>query len=955
MVETNSQTTQTQTTKTSQTPSADQVIANYTPSVELGNNNNEMDRYNYYKAIAEATSKGKDVYKTDSGLVYAVPAGQVVDSGTPSIIVGSPVQKVIETLKANDQLVNSPQSYNYGRFTANTNNPSYLTTTPVESTYINSGGSISPATSFQQLQLAAQKQGAYIPTGQDIYRMFTRSGQDNAYRPMVYKYDNEGSGSILNIDLGRTASSFAYDVGLGFPGSVASVTRPVLGEAFYYGGKQLDKINALSPKETIIPIPTRSTVQERSNIGVMYNQKQPSYGETFRTAGEFTGEALPYVAGESILGPTKFATAMLVAGTAGTIAPRLSTEQRLNSALIAGTSAVSLGITNPNLIPKALKTDINLIETKYSIYETIPKFEQTPKSAGFIKMGERSGSEIVYDVFGRFKGFPMEQTAIEKGMPPKLIEFGRNVEATKQTPLRKLFGLSPKPIPREQAIKELIQGGYNEKYVQQLFRRQYNLPEYIVKGTKTQYTLGDEVKIEMNADINVRPIKNPKIPVRSFTPQQYKAVYRGEPTDVFGIPGIKGEQKIINVNKLTAQDFVNGDLKSIDFFQKAVGKDEPGVVLQINKIPSKNIEQRNILPVTFTKVDTLSNKIVDRQLQKLGGNVFAPSTTISMPGRFVKKSPQVFEDMFMVRESYKGFPKGPNLDETSGLKQEQIYKQTQNLGLVNPQVPKVSQITASKSITKEVLSSTKISPKAITGSLSTVSVVRNANIQEPQTLTKTKTALLELQKSDQQTKQLTKELLGTARLSTPKEQSIQIQKPLQKQSQEQRSVQATTLVNRSQSKLAQESISRLQSKISNQMQMSRVTEKFMTPKVAWGGSSFKGIKTRVNPKVESPLLTVEFRRQGQFFPIGKTTNIQSAIGIGKSAARQTLGASFRIRTPKGNYVPLSPSEEFRLGKGTGILVQRAPKRLSSIGERVEIIKSRRNTGGGFLKPSKLKL
>jgi hypothetical protein len=66
--------------------------------------------------------------------------------------------------------------------------------------------------------------------------------------------------------------------------------------------------------------------------------------------------------------------------------------------------------------------------------------------------------------------------------------------------------------------------------------------------------------------------------------------------------------------------------------------------------------------------------------------------------------------------------------------------------------------------------------------------------------------------------------------------------------------------------------------------------------------------------------------------------------MGKAAARKTLGASFRIKAPTGAPVPIAPSQEFRLGKGTGILVQRAPARLTSGSERREIAQSRRARG-----------
>ena len=63
----------------------------------------------------------------------------------------------------------------------------------------------------------------------------------------------------------------------------------------------------------------------------------------------------------------------------------------------------------------------------------------------------------------------------------------------------------------------------------------------------------------------------------------------------------------------------------------------------------------------------------------------------------------------------------------------------------------------------------------------------------------------------------------------------------------------------------------------------------------------------------------------------------------KQAARQTLGASFRVKGEKG-YLGLKPGEEFRLGRGkdSGItLVQRAPSRIKTLGEIKEIKLARR--------------
>jgi hypothetical protein len=86
------------------------------------------------------------------------------------------------------------------------------------------------------------------------------------------------------------------------------------------------------------------------------------------------------------------------------------------------------------------------------------------------------------------------------------------------------------------------------------------------------------------------------------------------------------------------------------------------------------------------------------------------------------------------------------------------------------------------------------------------------------------------------------------------------------------------------------------------------------------------------------------RRGGKFKAVGGPTSLERALGIGKSTARGTLGASIRVKKVGGGFVGLNPSQEFMSGKrgrDTTILVQRAPSRLSSRGERSEILISRR--------------
>jgi hypothetical protein len=109
------------------------------------------------------------------------------------------------------------------------------------------------------------------------------------------------------------------------------------------------------------------------------------------------------------------------------------------------------------------------------------------------------------------------------------------------------------------------------------------------------------------------------------------------------------------------------------------------------------------------------------------------------------------------------------------------------------------------------------------------------------------------------------------------------------------------------------------------------------------GTGFK-VKRRTKP---SGRFTTFLRRRGKFVPIASVPTIQQAVEIGKRAARQTLGASIRVKGPRG-FIPFAPQQEFRLGrmgKEPFTLVQRAPARLSSLGERREIKRTRTKKGG----------
>jgi hypothetical protein len=91
-----------------------------------------------------------------------------------------------------------------------------------------------------------------------------------------------------------------------------------------------------------------------------------------------------------------------------------------------------------------------------------------------------------------------------------------------------------------------------------------------------------------------------------------------------------------------------------------------------------------------------------------------------------------------------------------------------------------------------------------------------------------------------------------------------------------------------------------------------------------------------------PGFTPYVRRFRKFRPLGPPTTFERAVETGKSYTRRTLGASFRVKGPKG-FAPLVPMQEFRLGKNEPFtLVQMQRKRLVSPGERFEIVQARKS-------------
>jgi len=111
---------------------------------------------------------------------------------------------------------------------------------------------------------------------------------------------------------------------------------------------------------------------------------------------------------------------------------------------------------------------------------------------------------------------------------------------------------------------------------------------------------------------------------------------------------------------------------------------------------------------------------------------------------------------------------------------------------------------------------------------------------------------------------------------------------------------------------------------------------------------FKQRKRRFGFGLGGKGFVVEVRRRGKFIPKIRATSPEVALATGKTIARQTLAASFRIKDiASGRLIPLIPGAEFRAGRRDQFtLVQKKTARLRDIGERREIVRARR--GGLFI-------
>lgn len=102
-----------------------------------------------------------------------------------------------------------------------------------------------------------------------------------------------------------------------------------------------------------------------------------------------------------------------------------------------------------------------------------------------------------------------------------------------------------------------------------------------------------------------------------------------------------------------------------------------------------------------------------------------------------------------------------------------------------------------------------------------------------------------------------------------------------------------------------------------------------------------------NAKTKQPRrkFITEIRRRGEFIPVGETTNLGTAFGIGISRLKSSLAASFRVREA-GAKEPIKFNinlPEFRAAKKeSGVIVQRRGFRLGSLFERTEIQQARKS-------------
>jgi hypothetical protein len=170
--------------------------------------------------------------------------------------------------------------------------------------------------------------------------------------------------------------------------------------------------------------------------------------------------------------------------------------------------------------------------------------------------------------------------------------------------------------------------------------------------------------------------------------------------------------------------------------------------------------------------------------------------------------------------------------------------------------------------------------------------------------------------------------------------SIETQKTQQQQRQQLRQQQ---LQKQQQKQLERNlSISKIQTgkvKVSPRIEPNKIS-KFFKPK------SEEEINQEKKKKFGSELFIPQVRRYGKYGAVSAPTSFEKALQIGVGKIRSTLGASLQVKKARtGELIPIAKStREFRPGKkGTDIftLTQRSRERISSFGEKAEILQSRR--------------
>lgn len=728
------------------------------------------------------------------------------------------------------------------------------------------------------------------------------------------------------------------------------------------GGPEFTQPSFISPDITLGPSTVASTFGKTAELGTYLI---PVVGETF-LAGQLTKGSLDIARG--------------------------NIKQGLSDIGFA-----SLGLFGAKAISKTNK----LFSTEYKITQ---KELSIPEAKPQALLGKPISSITVTDIFGNKISkavYPYEITG-------RLPSYGKMVNVEVNTPLRKIFKLKPltylgNPYKQPSLYKSLVKNlvgtkatGYKaltQSNVKDLLRYQSpkNLPYYGSGFAEAYFGLTKEPLVYMSGKTTFqnRILNQGGIKTRGFNPFELDESLRG-----IKLPksGAEYYQSLVEQTKSFLKEGrpyskLSRFGKTTETFSQYSGAK---LLKEFNHSERLTFGGEALLPAELYLQRSLSKKVLPSG--RLSRKIYPSESKLTVikgdADLIVNVNPNIkvsYEPPFPFGAKYDIFSKDAGKKLVKDL--ESIYK-VKNV----KDIPKVEQ---TRSLFENVKSTAKnignigikfsnnllLKTKSAVQSLISSPVVKQPKVKlfentlEPQvkseyfgkgTYEKSIGGLspgtLEV-KSNESTKVGVKSLskvLSTERLSFSEKLDIReklIEKTSSGQTQKLFTDQAmspaqnTTFIeklNQSQKVTQQQRVSQRESQNFKTRFNVNINPKPIKPKLVIGpkpkDEEDEFTKSFFKPKRKAQRFIPEIRRRGKFISLSPVDNPRAAENIAKSIARTTLGASIRVKGPKG-YIPLAPGKEFGTAKRSPfILVQRKTQRLGSFGERKEIIKSRK---GGF--------